>query len=196
MNPRHYAPTWNWASVDGPISHVSATPMEDWAESDPIHHGLEVRKLNAASGLITFVGRIISAELSCRVEIDNTPGKESNLTKEKKFSYHYEVLGVYKEGKLLPVTADVPLKPWSGNINGQYISTVIRSPYGEAIPEKSWTAPCLCLIVSKTKMRSIVLFLGASLRESGLGNWLGWWMGCILISLGCLRDRSSTLLDV
>lgn len=159
--------------MDGPITHVSITPMEGWGESDPINYDLEVRKLNAASGLITFLGHVISTELSCRVEINNAPNEESNPTKEKKFNYRYKVLGVYNLGKPFPATADVPLKPWSGNINGQYISTVIRIPYGEAPPEKSWTAPCLCLMVSRTKMQCLCLLLGASLRESGASERVG-----------------------
>lgn len=177
MNPERYAPTWSWASVDGPISCVSARPLEGFELNDPTTYDLEVRRINPASGLITVAGHVILVELSCRIEANTLEeSEEGEEGKEKKLKYHYEVLGVYAttEGpKGFPMKPDVALKPWSGDLDGRRVSTVIRSPYGEALPETSWTANCLCLLVSKKKLRSLVLFLGASLRESGAWERIG-----------------------
>jgi hypothetical protein len=173
MNPGRYAPTWSWASVDGAISYVCARPIEGMTV-DPMVYDLELRKLNAASGLITVAGHVVLVELSCRIEADGV--SETEAREEKKLTYHYEVHGVYAEAsgpKGYPMKADVALKPWSGDINGRHVSTVIRVPYGEANPQKSWTANCLCLLVSKNKLRTLVLFLGASLLESGAWERLG-----------------------
>ncbi|KAE9364806.1 HET-domain-containing protein [Stipitochalara longipes BDJ] len=167
MNPGHYAPTWSWASVDGRISHVSAKPAEDVTLNDPRVYDLEIRKLNAASGLITVAGHVILVELSCRIEVGQLDDGE---TLQEGLKYYYEVLGVYADAKgpkAFPMKPDVALKPWNGDVNGRHIETIIRVPYGEEIPEKSWTAHCLCLLVSKNRLRSLVLFLGASLREPG-----------------------------
>jgi hypothetical protein len=137
-------------------------------------YDLELRTLNAASGLITVVGHVVLVEVSCRIEVDGL--SETEAGEEKKLRYTYEVQGVYADAsgpQGFPMKPDVALKPWSGNVNGRHISTVIRVPFGEAIPEKSWTADCLCLMVSKSRLRCLVLFLGASLLESGVWERLG-----------------------
>jgi hypothetical protein len=173
MNPGRYAPTWSWASVDGHISYVSGRPVEGFGINQVVYD-LELRKLNAASGLITVVGHLVLVELSCRIEADGL--SETEAGEEKELKYKYEVQGVYADAsgpQGFPMKPDVALKPWSGDVNGRHISTVIRVPFGEAIPEKSWNADCLCLLVSKSRLRCLVLFLGASLLESGVWERLG-----------------------
>ncbi|KAN0099183.1 HET domain containing protein [Hyaloscypha variabilis] len=173
MNPEHWAPTWSWASVDGPVSHINTIPFEDsYSELGSIVFDLDVLGINDVSGLITFAGQLISVELSCDMELIEQH-EENNSTEGNKLKYNYAVLGVYKDGQPYAMQPDVPLKPWSGSVNGRHISSVIRVPYGEPLPEKSWTAPCLCLLVGRMKLRSLVLFLGSSLRESGRWERIG-----------------------
>ncbi|KAF2674040.1 HET-domain-containing protein [Microthyrium microscopicum] len=170
MNPGHYAPTWSWASVDGPISYVSARPFSVMEENDPMQWDLECRSLNEASGLIRFAGHIILLELHCTVEPNIL--YDENPTGQDKYSYRYEVKGP-TDLKGFPMKADVAVKPWSGTLNGEQVSTVIRVPYGETPPTQPWSSHCLCLLVGKRKMRSLVLFLGRSLRESGAWERIG-----------------------
>jgi hypothetical protein len=98
MNPGHYAPTWSWASVDGPVSHVSAKPTEGFQKfhNDPLIYDLEVRRFDFASGLITVTGHAISVELNCRVE--RNEHWELYPAEALKFDYHYEILKVYPAG--------------------------------------------------------------------------------------------------
>ena len=66
MNPGFYAPTWSWASVDGPISYVSAKGMSGLEVNDPKVLNLEVKKLDVSSGVITVAGHIIPGSLTAR----------------------------------------------------------------------------------------------------------------------------------
>ncbi|KAM0428492.1 hypothetical protein ACHAPT_006852 [Fusarium lateritium] len=162
MNPGNYAPSWSWASVDGPISYVSARGLGGLQENDPMIYDVEIRSVNAASGLIRVAGRAISVELSCRVEVDEP--EEGNPTAEREVRHYYEVLRVYSDGQPYPMHPDVQLKPGNINVSGQNVVTVVRLPHGEKPPDKSWTANCLCLLVGNMRLRSQVLFLGGSLR--------------------------------
>ncbi len=172
MNPAWYAPSWSWASVDGPISYVHV--LSPGQTNDPSIYELEVRKLNAASGVITMAGQIITVQLRCRIE---TKATEEDAGKDpkppKKLEYYYELPGLSRTGEAFPVKADVPLKAWSGAMSGQQVTTVIRVPHGEAIPQSTWSANCLCLLIAKTRLRCTVLFLGGSLREAGAWERIG-----------------------
>jgi len=164
MNPGRYAPTWSWASVDGPISYATSRSNGRQVASEAFVYNLEIRSVNAASGLIRVAGHAISVQLSCRVEVHEP--EEANPTAERAFKYHYNVLGVTQSGGSYPVHPDVHLKPWTGNTSGPNLSTVVRVPHGETPPEQSWSATCLCLMVGKTRLRAEVLFLGGSMWES------------------------------
>lgn len=170
MNPGHYAPTWSWASVDGPISYAFAQPIRDIEDFDQFYYNLEFRSLNAVSGLITVAGHVISGELNVRVKRNGLNVRHLHAFEE--FEYKY-LLRFSKNQKEYLVIPDVVLKPWSGKLNGQHISTVVRVPYGEAPPEESWTANCLYLLVGKMKMRSLFLLLGRSMREPGAWERIG-----------------------
>ncbi|KAL2126363.1 hypothetical protein VTI74DRAFT_1103 [Chaetomium olivicolor] len=174
MNPGHYAPTWSWASVDGPISYVTVKGMAGLELTDPMVYDLEVRSVNAASGLIRVAGYAFLVRLSCKVEYDR-PASGDNQMAPKKPRYRYEILGVSSSGEAFPMHPDVHLKAWNGQLdpNGRQVSTVVRVPYGETPPETSWTSNCICLLVGKMKLRSLVIFLGGSLRVSGAWERLG-----------------------
>jgi hypothetical protein len=170
MNPGHYAPTWSWASVDGPISYVSAKPLNIMEANDPMQWDLECRSLNEASGLVRFAGHVIFLELHATIERNEL--YEEQPEEHEEYRYRYEVKGP-NDAKGFPMKADVALKPWTGNLGGQMISSVVRVPHGEKPPMQSWTAHCVCLLVGKRKLRALVLFLGRSLREAGAWERIG-----------------------
>ncbi len=130
----------------------------------------------------TFAGRLISVELRCRIEpVTVSRGKSTR----EGLLYHYEVPGVHadKDGMAaVEMHPDVALKPWSGDVSGRHTETVIRVPCVEGILKKSWTANCDCLLVNENKLRSLVLCLGASLREPGAFEKVGIIDGCQLVS--------------
>ena len=175
MNPKYLAPTWSWASVDGPISYAAVRPMGSNLEArDPMIYDLEVRKLDAESGLITLAGQIISVELSCSIKELALPEAHADVQAgEKALRYHYEILNLYNDGKPFPIKPDVALKPWTGIIGGRRLSTIIRVPHGETPPEKSWNGTCLCVLVHRMKMRTLVILLGGSLRQQGAWERIG-----------------------
>ncbi|KAK4122253.1 hypothetical protein N657DRAFT_657114 [Parathielavia appendiculata] len=107
VHPGFYAPTWSWASVEGPVSYlnVKRTDPHDLAVAD-----LEVGKWDAA--VITVNGR--DGELR-----QSSSGK--NI-----FDYRYAIPGLARTGNsdgAMPITADVALQPWTGVVNGENAST-------------------------------------------------------------------------
>ncbi|RTE81036.1 hypothetical protein BHE90_004492 [Fusarium euwallaceae] len=166
-NPGNYAPSWSWASVDGPISYVSARGLGGLEENDPMVYDVEIRSVNAASGLIRVAGHAISVTLHCRVDVHEPEDGERQV------KHHYEVLRVYNNGEPFPMNPDVHLKPGKINVMGQNTTTVVRLPYNEEPPETSWTATCLCLLVGKMRMRAQVLFLGGSQRQERAWERIG-----------------------
>ncbi|EXJ53424.1 uncharacterized protein A1O5_13358 [Cladophialophora psammophila CBS 110553] len=107
MNPGHYAPTWSWASVDGPISYTSARPRGEFDKKDPIQWDLEYRGLNEISGLIRISGYMILVELDGIIERNESHG--NSPTEEEKFQYKYKIKCENDQG--YAVTPDVALKP-------------------------------------------------------------------------------------
>ncbi|KAI8724347.1 HET domain-containing protein [Fusarium sp. LHS14.1] len=169
-NPGNYAPSWSWASVDGPISYVATRGLGDFEANDPMIYDVEIRSVNAASGLIRVAGHAISVELSCQVEITEP---EDNVAGERDVKHHYEVLRVYNNGQSFPMHPDVHLRPGNINASGQNVMTVVRLPHSEKPPETSWTANCLCLLVGNMRLRAQVLFLGGSLRQERAWERIG-----------------------
>lgn len=166
MNPAYYAPTWSWASVDGPISYVSARGMGGLEAHDPLVYDLEVRSVNAGSGLIRVAGRVVRVALNCRVEAAEQEDPEGGgPAAGRRLRYTYEIPMVYGEDRAYGIHADVHLKPWSRTVAGKLEESVVRVPYGEAPPEASWSASCFCLLVARMTLRTEVLFLGVSPRE-------------------------------
>ena len=170
MNPGRYAPTWSWASVDGPIWY--SLPIKELDENNPMIWDLECQSLDKASGLIKVYGHAIVAKL--HVTVKPSESHESDSTEHQKFRYKYKVKGHNQEDEDgFRVTPDVPLKPWSGNIMGRSVSTAIRVPYGEKAPEQSWTADCLCVLVGKKKIQCDVLVLGLSMKVDFVWERIG-----------------------
>lgn len=155
------------------ISHGSTGADEDISFNDARIFDLKVGKIDAASGMIKVSGRVILVQLSYRVDVGPV---ERGQSVQEGLKYTYEGRGIHadKNGpKLSGLHPDVALKPWSGDLDRRHVKTVIRVPYGGAIPEKSWTSRCFGLLVNKTTLRSLVLFLGASLRVTGAWERIG-----------------------
>jgi hypothetical protein len=173
MNPGHYAPTWSWASVDGPISYISTKPSNLNSQIDPFTYDLDCRKAKATPpGSITVAGYLVPIELNVIVE-RNEPS-EGNSIEHEEFTYDYVVKSSNRVGpEDATLKPDVVLKPWSGEISGQLISTVVRVPYGETPPKTSWTGTCHCLLIGKTKRRCLVLYLGRSPENPSVWERIG-----------------------
>jgi hypothetical protein len=154
INPEHYAPTWSWASVDGPVSFLSIAERRN---IDPTIYELEVQQIDSISGLITVVSRAVRVNLRCRVILSDL--HQVDPAKHQKFNYYYEIVG--DGGGSHPINADVPLKPRSDN-KGVW---AVRALYDEKAPEESWEAQCLCVLVARWKLSSLALLLGISSWE-------------------------------
>jgi hypothetical protein len=175
-NPGHYAPTWSWASVDGPISYINVRPLHMIEESEgPVQWDLECRSLNGASGLIRVAGHVTTLELLVTVERNEL--HEEDPTEHEQFDYHYNIIG--RADKRIPFRPDVALKPWNASVNGQHEPTVVRVPYGEVPPTQSWTGLCLWLLVGKSRTMGDGLLLGRSPREPGAWERIGFAGGII-----------------
>lgn len=185
MNQGHYAPTWSWASIDGPISYISARPSPVDA-TDPMRWDPECQSLNETSGLISVTGRYLIIDLHVTVEPKEM--YKDSPSDEERLKYTYAIKDA--SGKDFTVKPDVALKRWSGNIVGEDVSTPIRVPYGETPPEQSWTAPCACLLVGEGKRRSHVLILGLSLREPGSFERLGLVTGISPVTFSKIQRRT------
>jgi hypothetical protein len=130
MNEDSYAPTWSWASVEGPISHRSV--IDHFGVNDPAEYNLQIQVLglDLGSRRLPVTGHTAPVELTCRVE-------EVTDREGKVFRYHYEVPKAHADGAPQPVNPDVALEPWTGTIGEQIESTIRRVPHGENPPEKS-----------------------------------------------------------
>ncbi|KAH7117457.1 heterokaryon incompatibility protein-domain-containing protein [Dactylonectria macrodidyma] len=168
MNPGHYAPSWSWASVDANIHYLSARGMGGLHQYDPLTYTLEVRGVDAPAGRLTVCGCLATFDLSCSVELDAV----YQMMGEQKFKYTYELRHAFWSNPSYPFTPDVPLKPWDSSTKG-LASTVIRVPYGEEPPQKSWNAKCVGVMLGKMRLRCELLVLGGSLREPDAWERIG-----------------------
>lgn len=98
---------------------------------------------DAASKVLTVTGTVVVAKLQCEV------GEKTGTAGEKVATHSYKVLSEEAGVGAMPVNAGVALKPWTGVIDGEQVETVIRAPYGEPWPRKSWTGDCLCLRICR-----------------------------------------------
>lgn len=169
MNPDSYAPTWSWASVDGPISYIYARPLSEIEKNDPMQWDLECRSLDGASGLIRFSGHIVLIELHATITRNES---NSDSPRQNEVAYRYEIK-VSNEDKGFRINADVALKPWKGVINGRSVSTVMRVPFREEFPKQSWSSHCRCLLIGKRKRQALVMLLGRSLSVPGAWERIG-----------------------
>ncbi|PKY02449.1 HET-domain-containing protein [Aspergillus campestris IBT 28561] len=173
MTPAHYAPSWSWASVVGPISYALATPPATHAVSvmdgGSMRWDLTCQVLDRDSERIQISGRAVFVELHAVVEESCLDGREQ----EQKRPCKYKLKGRADNQQDLSITADVPLKPWYTTIDGKEVSTVVRVPYGEMPPDQSWSAPCAAISLGRRMARHLVLFVGLSMRTPGALERIG-----------------------
>ncbi|KAK0634163.1 heterokaryon incompatibility protein-domain-containing protein [Immersiella caudata] len=164
MNPACYAPSWSWAGVDGPVSYGDVVSRGEADEVDPLVYGVEVGELDVKMKVLNVTGLVVPGRIECRVE---------RGVGDRDVGYEYHVLGVDAGVGRMSMTADVALKPWSGVLEGEEVSTVVRVPYGEDWPGESWEGRCLCLRLATRKCISLALVLGRSQRVSGAWERVG-----------------------
>lgn len=171
-NPGYYAPSWSWASIDGPISYVSIKALDFIGkdDTDPMKYDLQMTRIDPVRGSITVRARYATVTLHCRIF---NFGKKANPT-EKDLRYEYSLLNVSSSGEPFPIHPDVALQPWIGALRGGTPSPApVRVPRDKTPPTSSWSAECICLLVGMQKLRCLVLILGPSLREDGSWERVG-----------------------
>lgn len=188
MNPSWYAPTWSWASVDGPISYGPCKPLGGIPGGAPIVYMLELVSVDAAAGLIIVAGNSAFVELTCEIG-PNHPSSTEPLNR------WYELMNVSSSGGPFHIDPDVALKPYSSEFEGSNLSSLARVPYGEKAPEKSWSGKCLCLLlgVRTGTRRTLVLLLSPSLRVPGAWERIGVASG---IAAGVFSASQSQIIKI
>lgn len=166
--PANYAPTWSWLSVEGPISYYSGIDDDKRAKDlNPTKYAIQFRTLDPLSGTLKVAGRLFRFNLRCRI----TPNDLHRINPDRhknKFNCYYEVFG-HDAGQAVPIKADVPLKPLTID------STVwaVRVSYGETVPEASWEANCIGVLLVRWKLLALSLLLGISSRGAGIYERIG-----------------------
>lgn len=170
-NQGRYAPTWSWASVDGPIDYSHAIPMGRNEQIDPMRWDVEINGLNPDPGQIRIFGHAMRIELNVTVRVSEAYTHDPTVP--DKYHYTYRV-GRDRNGEQgLPCKPDVALKPLTVHVGGQAVPTVVRVPYGEKPPEESWSGVCHCVMLGTRKLSSLVLLLGRSPEDPTLFERVG-----------------------
>lgn len=170
MNPGHYAPSWSWASVDGPISYLSA--MTDGAYAplrsmDPTTFELQCQAFDRDTGALTLTGRYLIGGVRCLIKPNSLPEDQQDPRMGPHYhTYEVRVSGAHKDFGFNP---DVPLMSHGGNPEQPYTPSIVRAPYNAQIPNEEWTGNCLVFLVATRKKKSLALLLGASLGSPNAG---------------------------
>jgi len=167
--PSTSIPSWSWASLDGPISYGQVLP-HGLSDSDPRQVDLDFLNLETELGLMILSGRILMLTMNAKFVDYRDSGR-----------WEYDVVGV---GRGL-VRVDLPLRLGDKNVplkaedqpSGRYLPTVTRVPYGEEPPKEPWSGHCLCVLVSKTRLRVFGLLMGYSPRVPIALERIGTWVG-------------------
>jgi hypothetical protein len=172
-NPSHHAPTWSWASVEGLVSYVEVLPTIGFLdETDPLVHDLQCQNIDASSGAMTINARCVVGGIRVTLKRsgddqdgddsadnpDNPDNPDDKLKEPSDVRYEYTLKCSYDRESL--IVPDVPLMPHGGDQNREFTANVARVPYGQAIPQQSWTGLCLCALLGSRKKRALVLILG------------------------------------
>ncbi|SPO07344.1 uncharacterized protein DNG_10038 [Cephalotrichum gorgonifer] len=198
VRPGFYAPSWAWASLEGPVSYANVKDMD--TVNDTKVEDLEVKRWDLPSGVIRVAGRIITRMIRCEVsEYPGAPAIEGVVEAEEEgLNHRYTMVGLVlrqpndtSEG--MPIIPDAALKPWTGIINGETVSTVIRVPHGDPVPEKSWAGECICMMLIRQKLRCVVLLLGRSRRVPGTWERIALVFGP---DPACWEDAPRVVLDI
>lgn len=153
VHPERRAPSWSWASVEGPVQYDN---HELYTTGERTFHILD---LDAETDMLKIVVHAIMVTIKCEIET------ESN----GELSYHYSCMSVRERDAELdlgkpfgsPVRVDVALRPVSFNKDGTEVESIVRVPFGEELPRETWESHCLCVLVSKQSRKwGTALLLG------------------------------------
>ncbi len=193
--PGFYAPSWAWASLEGPVSYTMGRHLD--TVNDIKVDELEVQKWDVPSGVIRVAGRIITRTIQCEVsEYPGAPAVEGIVEAEEGgLSHRCTMAGLVPQNTTegMPVTTDAALQVWTGVINGETVSTVIRVPHGAPVPSESWAGECICLMLIRQKSRCLVLLLGRSRRVPGAWERIALVFGP---DPACWEDAPRVVLDL
>lgn len=167
MNPGNFAPTWSWLSVDGPISYYGGIDGDE--KRDPTKYAIQFRALDPLSGVLNVADRMFRFNLRCRITPNNLHGINPERHKNK-FNRYYEVFG-HDAAAAVPINADAPLKPQ--NVDNTNTVWAVRVPHGETVPETSWEAKCIGVLLVRWKFVALSLLLGISSRGGGTYERIG-----------------------
>lgn len=154
-NPSHHAPSWSWASIEGPISHA-VTPSTPRLIDDPLVWELQCQTIDPSSGAMSI--NAPCAVVSIRVTVQRLG--DDKLEEPFKVEYRYRYTLKWAHDREASFYPDVPLMPHGGDANFEFTASVTRVPFGQAIPKESWTGLCLCALLSSTKKGEIVRIFG------------------------------------
>lgn len=175
-HPKYYAPSWSWASVEGPISFGNCKPLGEFEEGAPYRSSLEVLNVDTDTGVLTVLAHWNFVLIRCRIE---RRIERSNTTPT--IMYHYECTTVRfnhdSERQDWPretlVIADVALQPVKRKLSLLEDGTIMRVPYGEEPPQETWTSKCLCIMLGSRLTTVTALLLGESQRVPGAYERIG-----------------------
>lgn len=163
VHPEYYAPSWSWASVEGPVDF--RTDMQSMASrDDPYKTSLEVLIVDTTAGALTVFAHWCSVELLCSI------GRPYDGTV---VAYEYECTNVPPTPDLPDkrcgdiICADVALQPMKWPLSSQGDNAVVRLPHGVELPQRTWKCKCIALLLGHTSSRANVLLLGESQRIPG-----------------------------
>ena len=158
VNPRAYAPSWSWASVEGPIDYAEVIGAQQ-----PQIWDARCVNLDRAEGMIR-----LSARISCfKIHGDKDPPPRKGEITFGGNPWIYRVStakGLHRKSPL--VIPDVVLRR-SHRVHGGKISTAVeRVPYGEAAPTQAWESICLAVLLYTDGVDAISLISGRHLPDS------------------------------
>jgi hypothetical protein len=167
MNPEYYAPTWSWASVNGPavFSHITGTSFHN----DPLQYVLDLQEIDKNTGLITVSGQFEPSTIKMSMK-RQIPVGYSGLVQRGECGYQVKF---GEEGTWYKFIADVHLEPFMGMVGGEEVSTTLRVAFDKPLRSEDWTSTCYCLLLAKRKLRCLTLLLGRSLRVPNAWERIG-----------------------
>jgi len=156
VNPRTYAPSWSWASVEGPISHAMVQCFG--RERPKMIWDAHCVALPNASGMIRLSARARYLKLYSGRRV--RPKRKETKIRPGGTPWYYALSGPDGPHANCPeINPDVVLGSRTVCVDGETVSTVMRVPYGEAAPTQHWETFCLCVLLY-TDRSAVSLILG------------------------------------
>ncbi|KAF2624697.1 HET-domain-containing protein [Macroventuria anomochaeta] len=169
MHPQYYAPSWSWASIDGPINSGQCMPLDGLQKNDPYLIKVSIQNVEPVTGVLTVYAFWNFALIRCRIERPYTKSAEPITT----YRYHCTTVLGNNQSTPMPVWADVALRPVQRELSLLEDGTIERVPYGMKLPQQTWECKCLCILLGNIQGRANVLLLGESSRIPGAYERIG-----------------------